>query len=61
MIRALKVERRSKNILATIIVGIQIGVDLYLIDKIQQGEKQWARGAGVPHETAKQRLSKWLQ
>jgi hypothetical protein len=30
---------------------------LHLLDKIEQGEKQLARGAGAPHEIAKQRLS----
>ena len=30
---------------------------LHLLDKIEQAEKQLARGEGVSHETAKQRLS----
>ena len=34
---------------------------LHLLDKIEQAEKQLARGEGVPHETSKQRLSQWLQ
>lgn len=34
---------------------------LYLLDKIEQGERQLARGEGVPHEEAKQRLEKWLK
>ncbi len=29
---------------------------LYLLDKIEQGERQLARGEGVPHEEAKRRL-----
>ena len=29
---------------------------LYLLEKIEQGERQLARGEGVPHEEAKQRL-----
>ena len=33
---------------------------LHLLDKIEQSEKQLARGEGVSHETAKQRLSQWL-
>ncbi len=33
---------------------------LHLLDKIEQAEKQLARGEGVWHETAKQRLSQWL-
>jgi len=33
---------------------------LHLLDKIEQAEKQLARGEGVSHETAKQRLSQWL-
>lgn len=34
---------------------------LHLLDKIDQAEKQFARGAGVSLEVAKQRLSQWLQ
>ena len=34
---------------------------LHLLDKIEQAEKQLARGEGVSHEMAKQRLSQWLQ
>ncbi|MBL8812517.1 MAG: hypothetical protein JNM43_20300 [Planctomycetaceae bacterium] len=33
---------------------------LHLLDKIEQAEKQLARGEGVSHETAKQRLSQRL-
>ena len=33
---------------------------LHLLDKIEQAEKQLARGEGVSHEMAKQRLSQWL-
>ncbi len=34
---------------------------LYLLDKIEQGERQFDRGEGIPHEVAKQRLEKWLK
>jgi hypothetical protein len=34
---------------------------LHLLDKIDQAEKQIARGEGVSHEAAKKRLSQWLQ
>ncbi len=34
---------------------------LHLLDKIEQAEKQLTRGEAVSHETAKQRLSQWLQ
>jgi hypothetical protein len=34
---------------------------LHLLDKIEQAEKQLARGEGVSHEMANQRLSQWLQ
>ncbi len=34
---------------------------LYLLEKIEQGERQLARGEGVPHEEAKGRLEKWLK
>lgn len=34
---------------------------LHLRDKIEQAEKQLARGEGVSHEQAKQRMSQWLQ
>lgn len=34
---------------------------LHLLDKIEQAEKQLARGEGVSHEKAKQRMSQWLQ
>ena len=34
---------------------------LYLLEKIELGEEQLARGEGVPHEEAKKRLEKWLK
>ncbi len=34
---------------------------LHLLDKIDQAEQQLARGEGVSHEVAKQRLSQWLK
>ncbi len=34
---------------------------LYLLDKIELGEQQLARGEGVAHEEAKRRLEKWLR
>jgi hypothetical protein len=34
---------------------------LHLLNKIEQAEKQLARGEGVSHGTVKQRLSQWLQ
>ena len=34
---------------------------LYLLEKINLGEQQLARGEGVPHEEAKRRLEKWLK
>jgi hypothetical protein len=34
---------------------------LHLLDKIEQAEKPLARGEGVSHEKAKQRMSQWLQ
>lgn len=33
---------------------------VYLMDKIETGEKQIAAGEVVSHESAKQRLQKWL-
>ena len=33
---------------------------LYLLDKIEQGEKQLAEGKGISHEDAKERLKTWL-
>ena len=33
---------------------------LYLLEKIEIGEKQIAAGQGIPHEEAKKRLKKWL-
>jgi hypothetical protein len=33
---------------------------VYLMDKIETGEKQIAAGAVTSHEDAKQRLKKWL-
>ena len=33
---------------------------VYLMEKIEVGEKQIAAGEVVSHETAKQRLQKWL-
>ena len=34
---------------------------LHLLDKIDQAEHQLARGEGVSHEAAMQRLDKWLK
>ena len=34
---------------------------LYLLEKIELGERQLAEGKGVPHEEAKKRLEKWLK
>jgi hypothetical protein len=34
---------------------------LYLLEKIELGERQLARGEGIPHEEAKKRLEKWLK
>jgi len=34
---------------------------LYLLDKIEQGEKQLAEGKGIAHEEVKKRLQKWLE
>jgi hypothetical protein len=34
---------------------------LYLLEKIELGERQLAQGEGIPHEEAKKRLEKWLK
>lgn len=34
---------------------------LHLLDKIEQAEEELARGEGIPHEIARQRLRQWLQ
>jgi ABC-type uncharacterized transport system ATPase subunit len=34
---------------------------LYLLEKIELGERQLSEGKGVPHEEAKKRLEKWLK
>ena len=34
---------------------------LYLLEKLDMGEQQLARGEGIPHEEAKKRLEKWLK
>jgi hypothetical protein len=34
---------------------------LFLLDKIEQGEKQLAEGKGIPHDEVKQRLQTWLE
>jgi predicted transcriptional regulator len=34
---------------------------LYLLKKIEEGEKEIAAGAGIPHEEAERRLEKWLK
>ena len=34
---------------------------LYLLEKIELGERQLAQGEGIPHEDAKKRLAKWLK
>ena len=44
---------------------VEVDVDalterLYLLEKIEIGEKQIAAGQGIPHKEAKKRLKKWL-
>lgn len=34
---------------------------LHLLDKLEKSEQQLARGEGISHEAAKQRLSQWLK
>jgi hypothetical protein len=34
---------------------------LCLLEKIELGEQQLARGEGIPHEEAKKRLEQWLK
>jgi hypothetical protein len=34
---------------------------LHSLDKIDQAEQQLARGEGIPHAVAVQRLDKWLK
>lgn len=34
---------------------------LHLLDKIEQAEQQIARGEGISHDVAKQRLGQWLK
>ncbi len=34
---------------------------LYVLEKIEQGERQLDDGKGISHEEAKQRLEKWLK
>ena len=33
---------------------------LYLLEKIELGERQLAEGKGVPHEEVKKRCGRWL-
>ena len=33
---------------------------LYLLQKIDEAEKQIAAGKGIPHEEVRRRLAKWL-
>ncbi|MGD0655390.1 MAG: hypothetical protein ABSA16_13695 [Thermoguttaceae bacterium] len=35
--------------------------DLFLLDKIEYGEKQLAEGKGIPHDDIKVRLKTWLE
>ena len=58
----------QKEILQQMLLDLPDEVDvdslvekLYLMEKIKDGEQQLARGEGVPHEQAKQRLGKWLK
>ena len=54
---------RTEQILASLPETVDVDdliERLHLLDKIEQAEKQLARGKGVSHETAKQRLSQWL-
>ena len=55
-----QIERVVSNLPETVDVDTLIE-RLHLLDKIEQAEKQLARGEGVSHEAAKQRLSQWLQ
>jgi len=34
---------------------------IYLLDKIEQGEKELAEGKGILHEDVKERLQTWLK
>ncbi len=34
---------------------------LYLLDKIEHGEKQLAEGKSIPHDEVKKRLQTWLE
>ena len=34
---------------------------LHLLDKLEKSEQQLARGEGISHEAAKQRLRQWLK
>ncbi len=34
---------------------------LYLLEKIEEGERQIAAGQGIPHEEVEQRLDQWLK
>ncbi|MEI7702368.1 MAG: hypothetical protein WCK86_21430 [Planctomycetia bacterium] len=34
---------------------------LHLLDKLEKSEQQLARGEGISHEAAEQRLSQWLK
>jgi len=34
---------------------------LFLLDKIEHGEKQLAEGKGISHEEVKERLKTWLK
>jgi hypothetical protein len=34
---------------------------LYLLDKIEHGEKQLAEGKGISHDQVKERLQTWLE
>lgn len=53
-------EQIIANLPATVGVNALIET-LHRLDRIEQGEIRLARGAAVSHETAKQRLSQWLQ
>jgi hypothetical protein len=34
---------------------------LYLLEKIEAGEREIARGEGIPHDEARRRLERWLR
>jgi hypothetical protein len=64
-IQALKMKKNQiEHVVAELPENVNVDAlieRLHLLDKIDQAEQQLARGEGISHEAATQRLDRWLK